>query len=182
MFLIESKQQVLGRTSRLLSFDTKLTLKKCLQQFCVAAGTCLRNRWLSTTGHKKTDPQKDSLTDWSSVVMWLWSLWYDTGSTENNAFNNFSIFANIRSRGKVLTGQFSNNDTRTDIQTDGSYLWSTHSRWAQVQLYTQKFKKCFFWHSKVHREDRKAHRKQVEGGGVYRDSHKQTQAESNAIS
>jgi hypothetical protein len=48
-------QEVLGRTNRLLPFDTTRTAYKMTQQFCcclcfVALGTCLASRGLSVIG------------------------------------------------------------------------------------------------------------------------------------
>jgi hypothetical protein len=107
------KQGVLGRTNRLISFDTTRTAYKTSPSIILL---CCGNAFTELLPSNDMGIHK-----------------------QTHASYNSSIVACIRYHGNVFTEPFPSNDrrdTRTGTQIDGRGLWSTSLRWAQVPWYT----------------------------------------------
>jgi hypothetical protein len=92
------KQEFLGRTKRLLPLIRHGPhRKRHLQQFIVAAGTCLPGSCLATIG---------GYTDLHTLLL------CDMGCRKNDAYNNSSIVACIICEGTVSTEPLPSNDKR----------------------------------------------------------------------
>jgi hypothetical protein len=119
-------QDVLGRTNRLLSFDTTRTAQKTTPPILRCRGNVFTGLLPRTIGGYTDRPTDSPLITHGPHRKWCVQQFF---------------YCCIRCRGSVFTEPLPSNDkrdTHTDTQTDGRDLWSTPMRWVQLPWYTHQ--------------------------------------------